>query len=130
MPMQIRDQSFWQGQKAEIAQSADRESGEATIRFIEAWCDRAELYLDSALKDNSCTTPLNALRATLNATQEEVGVLPPGWLAHLLLIVVAAWIHGGEELLQSMTVFEQKMVADEAALVNMQLEESAAAAGN
>lgn len=111
--MLLRDRALWQAQRAE----ADDEYGEGFLDFVESWCHRAERSYASGT--GSSATPLAALRATLNPTEAERGVLPPGWTAQMLLVIAASWGYGGPQLLEQMTAFEKKMCADMAAVVGV-----------
>jgi hypothetical protein len=121
--MQIRDEDFWQGQKAEIAQSEDREVGEAFLAFIEHWCDQAEHLI---YHDDGDSEQLQALRDALEVTEELLGKLPPGWLAHALVVILASWTYGGPTLFEAMTTFEKHLVADEIVSLQSGLQEKAA----
>lgn len=117
--MRIRDRALWQGQRAE----ADEEYGQGFLDFVESWCDRAEAMFGAFADGETfgAHTPLEALRATLNPTEAERGVLPPGWTAQMLLVVAASWFYGGPQLLEQMTEFEKKMCADMAAVVGVEV---------
>lgn len=116
--MRIRDRALWQGQRAE----ADAEYGQGFLDFVEAWCERAELAMVSPSPESvHHYNALGALRATLNPTEDERGVLPPGWTAQMLLVIVACWVHGGPELLNDMTTLEKKMCADMAAVIGVEV---------
>jgi hypothetical protein len=137
--MRIRDTAIWQQQKAEIAQGDDSQIGEAFMRFVESWCDRAEKvmaethdeYFEGDPRDGTerfvteGDSPLESLRETLQPTEAEFGALPAQWTAQMLLVIAACWGHGGDELFEEMTVFEKKMVADMASLVNVKAQEGA-----
>lgn len=119
--MRIRDQALWQGQRAE----ADDEYGEGFLDFVESWCGRAEVLMrDEAIPGalgGFAGEPLGALQRTLNPTEAERGVLPPGWTAQMLLVIAACWYHGGPQLLEQMTTFEKKMCADMAAVIGVEV---------
>lgn len=111
--MRVSDRELWQGQRAE----ADEQYGQGFLDFVESWCDRAEAVLAREPYHNHHVRAVDALRRTLNPTEAERGVLPPGWTAQMLLVIAACWEFGGEPLLKQMTVFEKKMVADMAAVI-------------
>jgi hypothetical protein len=119
--MKIRDEAFWQGQKAEIAQSEDSEEGEAFLKFIELWCDKTEFLIDP---DYSPEQRLHGLRHTLPYVEAELGTLPPRWLAHMILVLIGSWAYWDDDVSEYLTVFEERMIADEAMLVNQELQES------
>ena len=121
--MRIRDEAFWQGQKAEIAQS-DGEDGKAFLTFLEAWCDKAELVLGFSPTISGAVI-VETLREALISTEDELGVLPPRWMAHMLLVMMGSWAYWEPEVFEALTFFEKRMIADEAAIVNEELQESA-----
>ena len=127
--MLLSDEALWRGQRAE----ADDEYGEGFLDFVESWCGRAEqLVMTDALAAEvrahgedpgraQRPSPVEALRETLNPTEAERGVLPPGWTAQMLLVIAACWRFGGPGLFEGMTTFEKKMVADMAAAVGVEV---------
>jgi hypothetical protein len=120
VPMKIVDTALWQAQKAEIAARPDAESGCIFLAFCEDWCDAAEgrliLFSDGTAGGN--VAPIEALRDTLEPTQEAKGSIPPGWLGQLLLVICSNWAYGGDDLFDSMNPLEQRFVGDAAFVIH------------
>lgn len=120
--MKIRDQAFWQGQKAEIAQSDDRENGAAFIAFIESWCDKAEECL---LPEETPDAHMRWFRSAFTITEAILGSPPPRWTAHMMLVIMGSWAYWNRGMWECLTPLEKQMIADEAAMVNAELQEAA-----
>ena len=122
--MLIRDQDFWQGQKAEVAQAEDdQETGGAFLKFIEAWCDQAERSINPRRGHSHY---LEELRNSLTVMEDALGKLPPRYVGHALIVIMAAWQYGGDELFEAMNPLERHLVGDEIAVVLEALQDQAA----
>lgn len=113
--MKINDSDLWVAQQAEIASRPDAETGKVFLDFLQAWCDRAEAAMQNNLR--CCNDPVEALRVTLEPTQEALGALPVGWVGQLLLAICTHWSYGGDTLFESMNPLEQRFTADAMALI-------------
>lgn len=130
--VKVKDESEWQKQLADFAKDDDPMS-EILPTFVIAWCERGERFLDET-KDMTppppWSTPIGSLRAGLRATEQDLGRLQIGFLGMALVIITAHWEPGGDpqEFFDSMTIIEQNLFADVAALkiADMELQAQAA----
>lgn len=121
--MKIKDHSLWQAQKAEIAQSDDKEIGELFLQFVEEWCDRAEALFATEPLVGHNLRPIDTLRRTLSLTETDLGILPPGWVSQMLLVIAANWesIPDEDKFFESMTPIERHAIGDAATLIQQRL---------
>lgn len=117
--MRIKDQNLWQAQKAEIAQSETKEIGELFLMFVEVWCDRAQVLLDDEPHLGHNLRPIDGLRRTLSAVESDLGMLPPGWVSQMLLVIAANWDcnQSEDDFFGSLTPIERHAVGDAATLI-------------
>lgn len=121
--MKTQDAERWRAQKAELGQATDTQSAQAFVAFVEDWCTAAEKVLGV---DRSEMYPIEALRATLAPTEASNGYLSVDLLANMLLLICANWEHGDEgDLFETMTEFEQRLVATFAGLITDEMQASA-----
>ncbi|HEX4713887.1 MAG TPA: hypothetical protein VH164_03065 [Ktedonobacteraceae bacterium] len=124
--MRIIDEGVWQAQKAEIAAHPDAEYGQAFLEFCEDWCNAAEVLLGQTTEVTTdfgvdtfwTTNPIDALRDSLEPTQQAKGHILPGWLGQLLLVICSNWAFGGDQLFEAMNPLEQRFVGDAAFIIN------------
>jgi hypothetical protein len=126
--MQIQDSARWLAQKAELAQGEDPETGGAVLEFIEEWCARAENVLkcrDDPDDPSPPMTPLEALRCTLEGTEQSQDTwVHSHVLGQMLVAICSNWKYG-VGLYDEMTELERRLVETSAAMIIGQQQESA-----
>jgi len=108
--MIVANEDFWQSQRSQVSQIEDPEDRDATrhwLNMVEGLCDHAESIMSSA----GVNAP-EAFRLALAGLEEGEGRLPVGALAHSVILVLSVW-HHGEELFESMSYLEKRLVTDE-----------------
>lgn len=106
--MIIVNEEFWQSQKAQVSQIEDpddRASTKQWLDMVEGLCTDAESLI------GDMTAPA-AFRAVLEASEQALGKMPVGMLAHTVILVMSVWQHG-EELFDGMSYLEKRLVTDE-----------------
>lgn len=114
--MKVRDASLWAQQQAELQSDP---TGQDFLSFIETWTTRA---------DNLCEEdiggPATALRYSLEQTEKIHGRVSAHFLGQMLVVIATHWEHG-EEMAESLTPIELRLVQDMLALKFAELQEQA-----
>ncbi len=69
--------------------------------------------------------PVEALRAALEPTETRRGNISGTWMVQMLVVAIANWGYGGDELFESLTEFEKRLVAEMTAIIIAAMQESA-----
>lgn len=112
--MKVKDDSLWQGLIKELDEV---EEGKDFREFLVAWCSRAEQIVEQ----DSNTDPADALRLTLENTEDAL-VRQNIWvLAQGLTVIIMHWIHG-DQVAGGLTELEARLVQDVTAAKIAQLQ--------
>lgn len=117
--MKVNDEMAWAQQESEL-----KSGDEASVKFLDfllVWVGRAE----DVLLGKSDLSPREALSKGFEFAEQTLGFLSVEWLGQMLLVIVQHWFHG-EQLWESLSVWERRMVEQATALKLVELEEQAA----
>jgi hypothetical protein len=119
--MKVRDENLWNQQRTELSQD---QTGKDFLGFIERWVGMAEdLMAEGSL------VPTSAIRQTLHQADQELGRVSVNFLGQMLVVIATHWEHG-QEMIESLTPIELRLVQDMLALKFVELEKQAEKAGN
>jgi hypothetical protein len=116
--MRVKDEQLWSLQLAEF--EAD-EMGQKFREFLVTWADTA----DRLAADSPATRLSDAVSKAFEETEEIFGFISVEWLGQMLLVIIQHWI-SGEELWESLSVWERRMVEQATALKIAELQDQAA----
>lgn len=123
--MQISDEVLWKDLVSELKSAPDGQ-GEAFLNFIVAWCEQAEQIMGQEPE----SSPLECLRMTLASTEAQLDVRNSVWVVGQALAVVSMyWSFGGENLIESLTEIESRLLQDITEAKIAQLQDLAASRG-
>lgn len=111
--MKVRDESLWAQQKAEL--QADR-TGQDFLDFIETWVEQAESLHAEGIGDWA-----TALRYALPYADQEHGRVSVHFAGQMMVVIGTHWEHG-EQMIESLTPIELRLVQDMLALKCAELE--------
>jgi hypothetical protein len=114
--MRVQDEELWSVQVKEF--QAD-EMSRKFYDFLVFWCEAAEKILDGYQQ-----TPIGSLKRAFEVAEQTLGFISVEWLSQMLLVVVQHWVYG-EEIWESLSVWERRMVEQATALKLTELQESA-----
>jgi hypothetical protein len=114
--MRVQDEELWSVQVKEF--QAD-EMSRKFYDFLVLWCEAAEKILNEYQQ-----TPIGSLKKAFNVAEQTLGFISVEWLSQMLLVVVQHWVYG-EEIWESLSVWERRMVEQATALKLTELQESA-----
>jgi hypothetical protein len=114
--MRVQDEELWSVQVKEF--QAD-EMSRKFYDFLVFWCEAAEKILDEYQQ-----TPIGSLKRAFEVAEQTLGFISVEWLSQMLLVVVQHWVYG-EEIWESLSVWERRMVEQATALKLTELQESA-----
>lgn len=115
--MKVADEALWQKQCAAFASAVadgDQFTGPFSSFLVE-WAELAEQLLDETGEDRHWS-PAAALRATLDEAEEAHGRLPISALAMVIVLLIVHWHHGDDELADSLTPVELRLIQEAAEL--------------
>ena len=81
------------------------EEGRDFLAFFQAWFDAAELLTDEVVD------PAEAMRKSLTATEEELGMLSTSWLGQQLCVASMHWVHG-KDMVEDLTNLEMRVMEE------------------
>lgn len=116
--MKVKDEQAWAQQVGEL-QNTD-EGSRKFLEFLEFWVDSAH----SAQKSKLNMTPREALSKSFVVAEQTLGFLSVEWISQMLLLIIEHWIDG-DELWESLSVWERRMVEQATALKLAELQISA-----
>lgn len=117
--MKVVDEDAWVAQKAELEVD---EVGRTFRRFVEAWSEDAESWLES----DEEVDPAEAIRLGLASTEKSQNIrLSSHFMGQMLVCIAIHWVHG-KEMLDAMSAIENRLVQDMLALKIASLETEAA----
>lgn len=117
--MKIKDDAKWSLFQKDVGSQG--EVGRQFIEYMTFWLDCAE----KIMAEDPDARPHRALGDALVITEEEVGRMDGSYLGPMLMYIIGLWEHG-EELFETMTPIESKIVETEAAAQVARLQEMAA----
>jgi len=117
----VRDAEVWSRRQAELQED---QTGRDFLDFIETWTARAEkLYAEDI---GSAAT---AIRQSLDHADQVHGRVSAHYLGQMLVVIATHWEHG-EEMAESLSSIEMRLVQDMLALKCAELDQTAEKAGN
>lgn len=120
--IKVIDEDAWVAQKAELEVD---EVGRTFRRFVEAWAEDAERWLESDEK----VDPAEAIRLTLAPIEEAQNIrLSSHFMGQMLVCIAIHWVHG-KEMMEAMSAIESRLVQDMLVLKMASLEAEAAEEG-
>ena len=119
--MRVRDDELWSVQDREF--QAD-EMSRKFREFLVFWAETAETMIDELQQ-----TPRDSLVRAFEVAEQTFGYISVEWLSQMLLVLVQHWF-GGEEIWESLSVWERRMVEQATAIKLTELQESAKLAGD
>lgn len=123
--MQVRDEQAWSQQV--MALQAD-ETTRAFLAFAEEWAKTTEAIIAQSGPPDSTVTSGEVSRYTskaLEVTEQTMqGFLSIEWVAQMLLLLTDYWVFG-EQLYDSLSFIEKRLVEQAAAMKITDLQESA-----
>lgn len=117
--MKVKDQQAWALQESEL-KNAD-EASLKFLEFLEFWVGGAEKILEEKTEFGY----RHALIEAFNLAEKDLGFLSVEWLGQMLLVIVQYWF-GGDELWESLSSWERRMIEQATALKLVELERMAA----
>lgn len=115
--MRVKDEQLWTAQLSEFeADDLSRKFRE----FLVSWGETADRILGEYQK-----TPRGSLALAFSETEESLGFVSVEWLSQMLLVLVQHWFHG-DELWESLSVWERRMVEQATVLKIAELQDHAA----
>jgi hypothetical protein len=119
--MRVSDENLWNQQRTELSED---QTGKDFLGFVEYWVDLAEdLMAEGSL------VPSSALRQTLHQADQALGRVSIHFLGQMLVVIATHWEHG-QEMIETLTPIELRLVQDMLALKFVELEKQAEGAGN
>jgi hypothetical protein len=112
----VRNQGLWAQQCAELQEN---QTGRDFLEFIETWVTQAE-----QLYEEDIGSPATALRHALDHADQTHGRVGIHFLGQMLVVVATHWEHG-EEMAESLTPIELRLVQDMLALKCAELQDQA-----
>lgn len=116
--MKVKDDQVWAQQESELRTADD--ASRKFLEFLQVWTTEAE----RRLYGNRKYSPREALSKGFEFAEQTLGFLSVEWLGQMLLVIVQHWFYG-EELWESLTVWERRMVEQATALKLVELQQSA-----
>lgn len=116
--MKVNNEPAWVQQYAELG--ADEDSLKFR-EFLVTWVDEAEAMLAGSPVG---TSPHQVLSKAFEVTEQSLGFLSVEWASQMLLVIVQHWDRG-EEVWESLTVFEKRMVEQATAIKLAELQAEA-----
>lgn len=117
--MRVKDEQVWSLQLSEF--DAD-ELSRLFRDFLVTWMDTADRLIEV-----SGEVPLREIASkAFQETEQTLGFVSVEWLGQMLLVAVQHWVDG-DDLWESLSVWERRMVEQAAALKIAELQQSAAA---
>lgn len=121
--MRVNDEQLWSQQLAEM--NAD-EPSRLFRDFLAAWADSADRVLGEVCPEDVDRLELRAaLASAFEATEHKLGFISVEWLGQMLLLIVQHWVYG-DELWESLSVWERRMVEQATVLKLAELQQFAA----
>ncbi len=90
--------------------------------FLVMWCESADRILDEYQQ-----TPIGSLKKAFDVAEQTFGFISVEWLGQMLLVLIQHWVYG-EDLWESLSVWERRMVEQATALKIAEMQELAATA--
>lgn len=118
--MKVKDEAQWAQQSSELL-NADDESRKFHD-FLVLWLDTADQMMDDAPK---AVYPRDALSKAFKVTEQTLGYLSIEWIGQMLLVVIGHWFHG-DQVWESLSLWERRMVEQSAAIKLVELQTEAA----
>lgn len=118
--MKVKDDQAWAQQESEL-----KTTDEASLKFLEflqLWVNEAE----RRLYGNHKFSPREALSKGFDFAEQTLGFLSVEWLSQMLMVLIQHWVYG-DELWESLSVWERRMVEQATALKLVELESAAEA---
>lgn len=113
--MRVKDEQLWSLQLVEFeADDLSRKFRD----FLVSWADTADRLMAET------TDVYQATGKSFDETEQEFGYLSVEWLSQMLLVLIQHWFHG-DELWESLSVWERRMVEQATALKIAELQEQA-----
>ena len=119
--MRVSDENLWNQQRTELSED---QTGKDFLAFVERWVDSAE-----KLVEEESVPPAVALRETLHEADQELGRVSIHFLGQMLVVIATHWALG-QEMIETLTPIELRLVQDMLALKFVELEKQAEGAGN
>lgn len=114
--MQVKDEELWSVQDKEFqADEVSRKFRE----FLVFWVEAAERHHAEYQQ-----TPTGCLKKTFEVAEQTYGFISTEWLGQMLLVIVQHWFHG-DEIWESLSVWERRLVEQATALKLTELQEKA-----
>lgn len=120
--MHVKDEQAWTQQLTEL--EAD-EMSRLFKNFILQWGDTADRLYEVHPVESQFRYSVSK---AFEETEQTLGFLSVEWLGQMLLVLVEHWVHG-DELWESLSVWERRMVETAAAIKIVDLQDRAASAG-
>lgn len=111
--MFVRDEDLWSQQCDELR--ADQ-TGRDFLDFIETWASQAE-----KLYEEDIGSPATALRRALDHAERTHGRISVHFLGQMLVVIASHWEYG-EEMAESLTPIELRLVQDTLAIKYAELQ--------
>ncbi len=117
--MKVRDEQLWLQQLSEF--KADEMSRKFS-QFLVFWTDATETMMAESKGE---LTPYTALSKAFEVAEQTFGYLSVEWLGQMLLVIGQHWFHG-DDLWESLSVWERRMVDQATALKIAEMQKIAA----
>jgi hypothetical protein len=114
--MRVQDEERWNAQLSEF--NADELSGKFRD-FLVFWVEAAE-----KMNDTHQQTPRGSLVRAFEVAEQTLGFISVEWLGQMLLVVIQHWVWG-EEIWESLSPWERRLVEQATALKLVDLQEGA-----
>ena len=114
--MRVQDEELWSAQLEEF--DAD-ETSRKFREFLVFWVDAAE-----KIEKENRQTPIDGLRHAFDIAEQTFGYVSTDWLGQFLLVIVQHWVYG-DEVWESLSVWERRMVEQSMAIKLAELQDSA-----
>lgn len=118
--MRVQDEEQWNRQLSEF--NAD-ELSRKFRDFLVFWVETAE-----KLNDENQQTPRGSLLRAFGVAEQALGYISVEWLGQMLLVIVQHWVYG-QEIWESLSAWERRLVEQATALKLAELQEQAQESG-
>lgn len=116
--MRVKDEQLWTQQLAEL----DTDDQTRLFRdFLVEWADQIDRFLGGSW---GASGPHVIASKAFDVTEQTLGFVSVEWLSQMMLLLVQHWVYG-DELWESLSVWEQRLVEQAAVLKLAELQDQA-----
>ena len=105
--MKVRSRALWEATRADL--TADGVIGRQFLEFVDLWAAQAEEFIVIL---NNDLAPATALNRALPLIEEGLGRCPAHFMGQMLAVLATHWVYGGDNLMDTLTPIERRLVED------------------